>query len=96
MKPIAWRRVRGRRATDPDQEELAEHLMTALVLSLAHDLAMESRRKGVIGRDYIGDAITLIRQSRAHVLELLGCNRKRRAGEAGGEPPGPGLQEPSR
>ena len=54
-----------------DYDELAEHLITALVLTLAHDLAIEGRRKGVTGRDYLGDAVALIRNSRPHVLGLL-------------------------
>lgn len=54
-----------------DYDQMVEHLITALVLSLAHDLALESRRKGVTGRDYIGDAVELIQQSRTHILELL-------------------------
>ncbi|GEM_PF-3810546 len=75
-----------------DHDRLAEHLITALVLSLAHDLAIESRRKGVTGCDYIGDAVELIRHSRPRILRLLGGgyrnrrsgeNHARRAGQAG-------------
>lgn len=58
-----------------EYEEIAGLLITALVLTLAHDLAIESRRKGVSGRDYIGDAVALILQTRPHILELLRCNR---------------------
>lgn len=58
-----------------DYDEIAEQLITALVLTLAHDLAQESRRKGVTGRDHIGDAVELIRQSRTHILELLRGDR---------------------
>jgi hypothetical protein len=82
MKPFDWRRARGKRLAASDHDRLTEHLITALVLSLAHDLAIESRRKGVTGCDYIGDAVELIRRSRPHVLQLLGCEyRNRRTGE---------------
>lgn len=54
-----------------ESDETAEHLITALVLTLAHDLAVEGRRKKISGRDYIGDAVELIRESRPHVIELL-------------------------
>jgi hypothetical protein len=82
-----------------ENDMMAEHLMTALVLTLAHDLALESRRKGVTGRDYIGDAVELIRKSRPHILELLRRNREPRGSAAGAftEKPGRGgLQEPGR
>ena len=69
-----------------DYDELVEHLITALVLTLAHDLAIEGRRKGVTGRDYIGDAVALIRSSRPHVLELLREHTPGQAGKAGGQP----------
>lgn len=75
-----------------DYDEIAEQLITALVLTLAHDLAQESRRKGVTGRDYIGDAVELIRQSRTHILELLRGDRPglRNAGSLAGARPGRG------
>jgi hypothetical protein len=75
-----------------DYHEIAEHLITALVLILAHDLALESRRKGVTGRDYIGDAVELIQQSRRHILELLRSDRPALRGAASfaSEKPGRG------
>ncbi len=81
-----------------EYDEIAGHLITALVLTLAHDLAIESRRKGVTGRDYIGDAVELIQQSRVRILELLRCNREELRSAAGAlsEKPGRGglLSEP--
>ena len=82
-----------------ESDETAEHLITALVLTLAHDLATEGRRKKLSGRDYIGDAVELIRQSRPHVLELLRRERGRSCDAAAvlSEKPGRGgLSEPGR
>ncbi|HTW89465.1 MAG TPA: hypothetical protein VMD75_15825 [Candidatus Binataceae bacterium] len=75
-----------------DYDEITEQLITALVLSLAHDLAQESRRKGVTGRDHVSDAVELIRQSRTHILELLRGDRPalRRAASLAGARPGRG------
>ncbi|HUY18863.1 MAG TPA: hypothetical protein VMV15_06510 [Candidatus Binataceae bacterium] len=81
---------------DSEYDDLAEHLMTALVLTLAHDLAFESRRKGVSGRDYIGDAVELILQTRPRILELLRCRRaasRSVAGVASDKPGRTGLPE---
>lgn len=79
-----------------DYDEIAEQLITALVLTLAHDLAQESRRKGVTGRDYIGDAVELIRQSRTHIVELLRGDQpalQSAAGLAGAKPGRGGFPE---
>ena len=82
-----------------ENDNMAEHLITALVLTLAHDLALESRRKGITGRDYVGDAVELMRQSRPDVPEPPRRDREPRGSAAGAfsEKPGRGgLQEPGR
>jgi hypothetical protein len=78
-----------------DYDELVEHLITALVLTLAHDLATEGRRKRMAGRDYLDDAVALIRRSRPHVLGLL----RKSAAERSDQPrehPGRGLPSAAR
>ncbi|MBF6567792.1 MAG: hypothetical protein IVW54_02825 [Candidatus Binataceae bacterium] len=50
---------------------MIEDVLTALVLALAHDLALESRRRGINRTDYIADAVALIRQNRSQILGLL-------------------------
>lgn len=56
---------------DADVKHQIETLLVAQVLTLARELARESKVQRV-GGDYVHEACALIRQSRSRVLQELG------------------------